>query len=182
MFVMIVNNHYSKVELKLIYQSGTAPPFPPSVWPLIRTLTPIPVKPKNVLHNFEHKLFFIFCFQSWSSFQYVLRTVFSITSTLALRPTQPSMQWVAGALSLDIKQPGHEADHSSPPSAKIKECTALYLPPHYVFMAWCLVKKFTQINYHTFLTFRYGAEQFNREERQFILLTRLLGCCHFLWN
>jgi hypothetical protein len=45
----------------------------------------------------------------------------------ALGPTQPPIQWVPGAFSLGVKQPGHEADHSSPSSAKVKECVELYL-------------------------------------------------------
>jgi hypothetical protein len=32
-----------------------------------------------------------------------------------------------GALSMRVKQPGHEADHSPPSNAKIKECLELYL-------------------------------------------------------
>jgi hypothetical protein len=30
-------------------------------------------------------------------------------------------------LSLGVKQPGHEADHSPPSSSKVKECMELYL-------------------------------------------------------
>jgi hypothetical protein len=40
---------------------------------------------------------------------------------MALGPTQPPIQWVPGALSLGIKRPGREADHSPPSSAKVKE-------------------------------------------------------------
>jgi len=36
-------------------------------------------------------------------------------STTALEPTGPPIQWVPGALSLWVKRPGHEADHSPPP-------------------------------------------------------------------
>jgi len=36
-------------------------------------------------------------------------------------PTQPPIQWVSGALSLGVKQPRCEADHSPPPSAEVKE-------------------------------------------------------------
>jgi hypothetical protein len=46
---------------------------------------------------------------------------------MTLGPTQPPIQWVPGALSLGVKQPGHEADHSSPSSAKVKECVELCL-------------------------------------------------------
>jgi hypothetical protein len=39
---------------------------------------------------------------------------------LALGPTQPPIQWVLGALSLGVKRPGREADHSPPSSAEDK--------------------------------------------------------------
>jgi hypothetical protein len=42
-------------------------------------------------------------------------------------PTQPPIQWVPGALSLGVKQPGREADHSPPSSAGVKERVELYL-------------------------------------------------------
>jgi len=45
----------------------------------------------------------------------------------ALGPTQPPLQWVAGTLSLGVKQLEHEADHSPPSSNKVKECMELYL-------------------------------------------------------
>jgi hypothetical protein len=44
-----------------------------------------------------------------------------------LRPTQPTIQWAPGALSLGVKRPGHEADHSPPSSAEVKNalsCTS----------------------------------------------------------
>jgi hypothetical protein len=49
------------------------------------------------------------------------------TSRLALGPTLPPIPWVPGFLSLGVKWPGHEDDHSPPSSAKVKECTELYL-------------------------------------------------------
>jgi len=39
------------------------------------------------------------------------------------------IQWVTGALSLGVKRPGREADHSPPSSAEVKECVELFL--HY---------------------------------------------------
>jgi hypothetical protein len=42
-------------------------------------------------------------------------------SRLAMGPTQPPIQWVPGALSLGVKWPGREADHSHPSSDKVKE-------------------------------------------------------------
>jgi hypothetical protein len=47
--------------------------------------------------------------------------LFTTTSRTALRPTQPSVQWVPGVLSLWVKQPGHEADYSPPSIAEVKE-------------------------------------------------------------
>jgi len=45
---------------------------------------------------------------------------FTIVSRPALGPTWTPVQWVPGALSLEVKQPGHEADHSPPSSAEVK--------------------------------------------------------------
>jgi hypothetical protein len=42
-------------------------------------------------------------------------------SRTALGPTQPPIQWVPGAVSLGVKRPGREADHSPPSSAEVKE-------------------------------------------------------------
>jgi hypothetical protein len=39
---------------------------------------------------------------------------------MALGPSQPPIQGVPGALSLGVKQPGREADHSPPSSAEVK--------------------------------------------------------------
>jgi len=36
----------------------------------------------------------------------------------ALGPTQPPILWLPWALSLQVKQPGREADHSPPSSAE----------------------------------------------------------------
>jgi hypothetical protein len=66
--------------------------------------------------------------------------LFDIVSRPALGPTQPPIQWVSGALSLEVKRPGREANHSPPSSAEFKECVELNLTPQYAFMAWCLVK------------------------------------------
>jgi hypothetical protein len=42
-------------------------------------------------------------------------------------PTQPPIQWVPGALSLGVKRPGLDADHSPPSNAEVKEWMELYL-------------------------------------------------------
>jgi hypothetical protein len=52
---------------------------------------------------------------------------FHTVSRPTLRSTQPSNQWAPGALSLGVKRPEREVDQSPPSSAKVKECTELYL-------------------------------------------------------
>jgi hypothetical protein len=47
--------------------------------------------------------------------------LFITVSRAALGPTQPPIQWVPGALSLGVKRPGREADHSPPSSAEVKK-------------------------------------------------------------
>jgi hypothetical protein len=48
-------------------------------------------------------------------------------SRTALGPIQPPIQRVPGTLSLGVKWPGREADHSPPSSTEVKECVELYL-------------------------------------------------------
>jgi hypothetical protein len=38
--------------------------------------------------------------------------LFTIASRPAVGLTEPSIQWVSRALSLEVRRPGHEADHS----------------------------------------------------------------------
>jgi len=45
-----------------------------------------------------------------------------------------------GALSLGVKRPGREADHSPPSSSEVKNAWNYDSNPQYVFKAWCLVK------------------------------------------
>jgi hypothetical protein len=47
--------------------------------------------------------------------------LFATASRTALGPTQSPIQWVPGALSLGVKRPGREADHSSPSTTEVKE-------------------------------------------------------------
>jgi hypothetical protein len=48
-------------------------------------------------------------------------------------------------LSLEAKRPGHEADHSPPSSAEVKNVRSYTFTPQYPFMAWCSVKAQGQI-------------------------------------
>jgi hypothetical protein len=47
--------------------------------------------------------------------------LFTTASRTALEPTQTPIQWVPGALSLVVKRPEREADHSRPSNAEVKE-------------------------------------------------------------
>jgi hypothetical protein len=76
--------------------------------------------------------------------------IFLITaSRTAQEPTQPPIQWVPRALSLGIKRPGREADHSPPSSAEVKDGWSYTAIPQYVFMAWCLVKHKENFTFQT---------------------------------
>jgi hypothetical protein len=64
----------------------------------------------------------------WFDFQQGLGIfLFTTASRTALGPTQSPIQWVPGYLSLGVKRPGREADHSPPSGAEVKECVELYL-------------------------------------------------------
>jgi hypothetical protein len=65
--------------------------------------------------------------------------LFTTASRMALRSTQPPIQWVPGALSMGVKWPGGEADHSPPSSAEVKSAWNYTSTPPYVFMSWCSV-------------------------------------------
>jgi hypothetical protein len=68
-----------------------------------------------------------------STFQQELEIfILTTTSRPALEPTHPSVQWVLGVLSPEVKQQGHEADHSPTSSAKIKNVwSSTSSPPVY---------------------------------------------------
>jgi hypothetical protein len=61
--------------------------------------------------------------------------LFTTASRTALGPTQTPIQWVPGALSLGLKRPGREADHSPPYSAEVKNAWSYTSTRQYVFMA-----------------------------------------------
>jgi len=58
--------------------------------------------------------------------------LFAMNSRLVLEPAQPPTQCVLGTLSLGVKWPGCEADHSPLSSAKVRNIS--------IFMAQCLIK------------------------------------------
>jgi hypothetical protein len=59
--------------------------------------------------------------------QWLAIFLFTTVPITVLGPTQPPMQWVSGSLSLGIKPPERETDHSPPSSAEVKEWVELYL-------------------------------------------------------
>jgi hypothetical protein len=67
-----------------------------------------------------------------NNFQYLEtgRTSKDSMSRSALGPTQPPIQWVPGALSQEVKQPGHEADHTLPSSTKVNNMWRYTSTPH----------------------------------------------------
>jgi hypothetical protein len=66
--------------------------------------------------------------------------LFTTVSRLALGPTQTPNQWLPGALSLGVKLPGREADHSPPSTAEIKNSWSYTTTPQHTFMLWSSVK------------------------------------------
>jgi hypothetical protein len=66
--------------------------------------------------------------------------LFTTAFRTTLGPTQPPIQWVPGALSLRVKRPGREADHSLLSSAESMNAWSYTSTLQYAFMAWCLVK------------------------------------------
>jgi hypothetical protein len=55
--------------------------------------------------------------------------LFTTASRTALGPIQSPIQWVTGALSLGVKRPGREADHSPPSSSEVKNVWSYTLAP-----------------------------------------------------
>jgi hypothetical protein len=53
--------------------------------------------------------------------------------------TQPRIQFVPGALSLEIERSGREADHSALHSAEVNNAWSYTSTPPYNFMVWCLL-------------------------------------------
>jgi hypothetical protein len=65
-------------------------------------------------------------FKSW---QCLGMFFFTSASKPVLRHTQPPIQWVTGALSLGVKRPGLETDHSTPSNAEVKNALSYASTP-----------------------------------------------------
>jgi hypothetical protein len=61
--------------------------------------------------------------------------LFTTASRPAVGPTQPPIHLVPGALSVGVKQPSHEADHSPHPVPRSRMHEATPPLPQYAFMA-----------------------------------------------
>jgi hypothetical protein len=57
-------------------------------------------------------------FDSWRGLGIFL---FTTDSTTALWPTQPPIQWVPRALSVRVKRPVRDTDHSLPSNTEVKD-------------------------------------------------------------
>jgi hypothetical protein len=73
----------------------------------------------------------------------------------ALEPTRPPIPRVTEVISLGVKRPGREADHSPPSSAEIKNAWSYTSTPQYVFMAWYLVKQ-RDFNFYPYQSLTWG--------------------------
>jgi hypothetical protein len=57
-------------------------------------------------------------------------SVFATASRPALGPTPSPIEWVPGALSLGVKRPVREADHSPPSSDEVKNAWSYTSTPY----------------------------------------------------
>jgi len=80
--------------------------------------------------------------------------LFTTASIPVLGFTQSPTKWVSGALSLRVKRPGRETDHSPPSSAQ------------YAFVAWCLVKH--RDNFTLILPYLYSLSLFIYLDAEFL--------------
>jgi hypothetical protein len=77
----------------------------------------------------------------WNGVQFQAQArilLFATTSTTALDPTQPPMQWVLQAISPGIRWLAH--DHSPLYHSKAKNVWSNASTHPYIFMIWCLIK------------------------------------------
>jgi hypothetical protein len=97
------------------------------------------------------------------------------TSRPVVGPAQPPIQWVPEALSLGVKRPGCEADHSHPSSAEVKECVEIYL--HSPNMpSWRGARLEKHRDNFTF-TFTYGLDDQGFESQQGLGIFLLTTAC-----
>jgi hypothetical protein len=67
--------------------------------------------------------------ENWGSIPDRSKSIlFSIAHRLALRPTHPSIHWVLGTLSLEVKWSGHEGNHSPLSNVEVNPFNTMYRP------------------------------------------------------
>jgi hypothetical protein len=105
--------------------------------------------------------------------------LFTNASRPALGPTQPPIQWVPGAPSLEVKRSRREADHSPPSSAEVKKAWSYNFTPQYAFMEWSSVnkKKITETNLPLRFTKMYIYYGFSR-----IVFIQSVQACKFQFS
>jgi hypothetical protein len=102
--------------------------------------------------------------------------LFTTASRTALGPTQCPIKWVPEALSVEVKRPEREVDHSFPSSAEVKNAWSYTSTPQYALMAWCSVNKGTgtTLPLHFYLIYAYVSEVVFS-----LQVFRLKFCMHF---
>jgi hypothetical protein len=99
-------------------RSGTALPFPIRYSLSVKQATgQLGLLLSVLLPICSFPIFRYFFFQSFPVYLFRRRLgifLFTTASRTALGPTKPPIQWVPVALSLGVKRPGREADHSLP--------------------------------------------------------------------
>jgi hypothetical protein len=93
----------------------------------------------------------IHCFGLLIDLSIFLDFLFTAASRTALRPTQPPTEGVPGALSLWVKRPGREANHSPPSSAEVTNAWSYTSTPQYAFRLWCLVNHSDNFTLYVYL-------------------------------
>jgi hypothetical protein len=76
---------------------------------------------------------------------------------ISYRNNQPPIQWLPGALSLEVKRPGYEADHWPPFSAEVNLWSYTSTLQD-VFMFWCLTEQWIYL--HGLVIYLKGTQSF----------------------
>jgi hypothetical protein len=92
------------------------------------------------LHRATFNSLYVLDDRGFESRQWLRIFLFTTASRLALGPTQPPRQWIQRDLSLPVKRPVHETDHSSPSNAEVKNAWSYTSAPTIRLDSWCSVK------------------------------------------
>jgi hypothetical protein len=106
---------------------------------------PVPVPVPNKIYSFLLLMYFYLLYPNVPvgrlsgrnlSPGRVKNFLLSTSPRLVLKPIQPPIQWVLGALTMGVKQPERLADHSPPTSAEVKNTWIHTSTPPYTFMVY----------------------------------------------